>query len=148
MTKPITDASTAVAEAIANKFIFGDGYTGGIYALLAYTITYNGSTWDVSTFTGSKASDHEVTAAWVGADNRLDIDLSALDNQFTGIPAVFVCAQAGAAHASGLRQVPQATATAVDTIAVRFFNAASPSAYSTSESTTQAFNIVIYGTIG
>jgi hypothetical protein len=36
----------------------------------------------------------------------------------------------------------------VDTIAVRFFNAASPSAYSTSESTTQAFNIFIYGTIG
>lgn len=148
MSKPITDASTGVAEAIANKFIFGDGYTSGIYAVLAYRINYDGAAWQVSTSIGSKQSAGDITAVWDGTDNKLTVSLAGLDNQFTGLPSVVVSATAGATHASNLRFQPQASVTAVDTIVVRFYDPASASAYQTTESTKMAFHMFLLGQIG
>lgn len=146
MTKPITDASTAVAEAIANKFLFGDGYTDGVYACVSYRIAYAAGVWGVTSTYGTKQSVAGVSPVWNVGDNRLDITLS-ITNAFTGIPTAIVSAEAGSSHASGLRFHPQATASSTTAIVVRFVDLASTAAYQTTESTKMAFYLTLIGKI-
>lgn len=148
MAKLITDTTTGVAEAVGNLFVAGDGYTGGIYALLAYRINYDGANWVVSTSHGSTASAADVAVAWNAGDNRLDIDLSGLDNVFVGSPAIAFATLAASTHASGPNYDVQYRVVDAENVYARFRDSAtSLSAYATSESTKMAFFIFLYGRI-
>ena len=146
MTKPITDGTTGVAESLANKFMYGDGYTGGIYATVSYRIAYAAGVWGVTSNYGTKISYAAVAPVWNAGDNRLDITLT-LTNAFTGIPTAQATAEAGAAHASGLRFHPQVTVTSATTVVVRFIDLASTANYQTAESTKMAFYLTLTGCI-
>lgn len=141
-----TDSTTGLAAAALNKMMAGDGYTNGAYATLAYRIYYDGASWVVDTSYGTKQSAADVSVAWNAGDNRLDIDLSGLDNPFNGTPAVIVQAEAPAAHATGPRYNVYARATGPNDILVRFRDGAN-AAFATSESTSMIFDIFICGSI-
>lgn len=145
MTVVWTDSTTALGAAALNKMLAGDTYTNGAYAVLAYRIYYNGS-WNVDTSYGTKVSASDVSVAWNAGDNRLDIDLSGLDNPFNGTPAVVVSSEAPSAHATGPYFNVYAKATGPDDILVRFRDGAGAS-FETSESSSMVFNIIIIGSI-
>jgi len=143
----VTDAVTAVAAATANKFVAGDGYTDGNYMLLAYRIDWSsGTTFAVNTAAGSKASDLDVSVSWDGADYKLDIDLSALDLQFTGIPAVVTCSMAAATDAASTPYRVDAKATSVSDIYCRFVSEDGTDHIQTPDGR-MFFYIFIFGTI-
>ena len=142
----IISSGTAATTATMDKVAYGSGYANEVIATVAARIYYTGAAWAFVASTGSDQALADISVAWDGVDYKLDIDLSALDNQFTNRPVVSVTADAGTTTGSGARYCPQGHATAVDTVIVRFVDL-SDGSHVTTEGTKMSFEITMTGTI-
>jgi len=151
MAKIFTDAGqTPFNEANINKFVCGDGYTGGHFAAISYRIYYTGAAWSVHSTYGCVTSDSDVTVAWNAGDNRLDITLSSsLATLFSASyrPTILVSPTCPTTDTTPNYQ-PQAYTPSTAASYVRFIDLASPSAYVGTQSTRMDFYVTFYGVKG
>ena len=129
-----------------NQVCIGDGVTGGAtrgVMIIAQTIRYTGAAWEVMTERGMTQQSN-ITLTWEGANNRLKIDLSGMDNTYAAKPMVMVTAFDD--NVAPRQFTPQARCTDADTLYVKFYDDATAiGPIETSESTGMVFSLLVIG---
>jgi len=146
----MVDSTTELNAAGLNKFLAGDGTTGGGggtgMACWGVKIRYTGAAWECQADFGAESQIANVGLTWSGANNWLEIDLSSCTNTFENLFLVLTTQSAAAAVPYTINAYSVNTTTA----RVVFYDSAD-ALYADrigTEATSMDFNCLFFGQIG
>ena len=137
MAVQFINGTTTLNAAVLNKLLIADG-TGLGYACVAVWVYYDGAAWVCSSARGTVDQASNLAFNW--NTNKLEIDITGLDNPFTAAPAVFTTLTTGSTRNMA------AHATSTDNVDVVFYDYNSATA-ETTEDTEMSFYLFMLGSI-